>query len=73
MRNLVLLILLFSLLGLCPVFDLAVFLWMLMSNFRINVLEIVQVVCRYLVFHFLRFLQAGHRPSCLHGLFMLWF
>jgi len=36
----------------------------LMSSFRTNVLEAVQVVRRRLVFLFLRFLQAGYRPFC---------
>jgi len=44
---------------------------MLMSNFRINVLETVQVAWEYLLFHFLGFLPAGYHSSCLHGLFML--
>jgi len=46
---------------------------MLMFNFRTNVLETVQVVWDRLVFHLLRFLQAGHHPFSLHGLPMLGF
>jgi len=38
---------------------------MSMSSFRINVLEDVQVAWWCLVSHFLRFLQAGYRSSCL--------
>jgi len=44
---------------------------MLIFNFRINVSEVVQLAWGCLVSHFLRFLQAGYRPSCLHSLFML--
>jgi len=39
---------------------------MLMSNFCINILEAGQ---RYLVFHFLRFLQAGHHPFFIWSLY----
>jgi hypothetical protein len=38
------------------------FWWTLTSNFRADVLEAAQLL------HFLRFLQAGYRPSRLHDL-----
>jgi len=36
------------------------------SNFRTNVPVAVQLIWRYLVFHFLRFVPADYHPFCLH-------
>jgi len=43
---------------------------MLRSNFRTNVLEAIRKTWKYLVSHFLRFLEVDYRSSRLHGLFM---
>jgi len=56
----------------CMLSNVLIFLWY-QSNFRINVLQIVQVVWGCSIFYFLRFLQADYHLSCLYGLFVLVF